>query len=69
MADISDFEMKQTLKDFYTTIASIANEQNDFMMTKSSIVKQTADSTPYYSIIINEKKDAKDLKKSLKKLC
>jgi len=67
MDDIYKFDMKETLKSISTSLTAIAGEQKDFIMTRNSIISQKADITPYYSIVINEKKDAKTLKNTLKK--
>lgn len=67
MDDVNGMDMKSTLKTISERIEKIADDVPDFINTRNSIIGKEATSTPYFEIIINDKKDANDLKKSLNK--
>ncbi len=68
MGDINDFDKNETLKQLNEWIEDIGNEQSDFIATRNSIINKEAGTVPYYEIIINDKKDARQMQKTLKKL-
>lgn len=67
MDDINGFDMKTTLSKISARLETIGNEQPEFINTRNSIIGKEATTTPSYEIIINDKKDAKDLRNALKK--
>lgn len=68
MSDINAYNKKETLKQISQWLEEIANEETDFISTRNKIINKETSTIPYYEIIINDKKDARKLLKSLNKL-
>jgi len=67
MDDVNGMDMKMTLKTISERLETIGENDPDFINTRNSIIGKEATITPYYEIIIKDKKDAKDMKKALNK--
>ena len=68
MSDINAYNKKETLQQISQRLEEIANEQHKFEANRLAITNREAGVVPYYEIIINDKKDIKSLRKTLKKI-
>ena len=68
MNDINDFKEDETLKQFRERLFTLENDQPNFNKTRTEIIIEEGDNTPYYEIIINDTKRARQMATALKRI-